>query len=329
MKLLSIIIPVYNSENYLSDCLNSVIAQTYTQWECLLIDDESSDRSSEICESYAKRGSRFKYLRKKNGGVADTRNYGLERIRGEYVSFVDNDDLLHPMIYQYLIDKIESTNCDVSCCNYIKDFRIYDEVNNELHKSLSSGGKTEILINREDIYYSIVKGNQNNGIEGLIWNKVYRKSILDDIRFNPNIALVDDADFSLRLFCKVQKVFYTDKIFYHWMQHETNQTTTGSYKKYSSAACAYEDMVRYVSEIINSDNTLSILKSQSLIWNINACERGVKEHCLSEYDKLHYKAIIKKYAKYGKYYNRKVQLKIFMIIHTFGLYETYVHFKLK
>lgn len=77
------------------------------------------------------------------------------------------------------------------------------------------------------------------------------------------------------------------------MQHETNQTTTGSYKKYSSVACAYEDMVRYVSEIINSDNTLSILKSQSLIWNINACERGVKEHCLSEYDKSHYKAIIK------------------------------------
>lgn len=152
---------------------------------------------------------------------------------------------------------------------------------------------------------------------------------MNDIRFNSNIALVDDADFSLRLFCKVQKVFYTDSIFYHWMQHETNQTATGSYKKYASAACAYEDMVRYVSEFIKNENTLDILKSQSLIWNINACERGVREQCLSEQDESYYKVIIRKYAKYGNYYNRKVRWKIFMIMHTFGLYETYVHFKSK
>lgn len=327
MKLLSIIIPVYNSEKYLRNCLNSVVAQTYSQWECLLIDDGSTDHSSEICKSYSERDSRFKYLRKKNGGVADTRNYGLERVQGEYVSFVDNDDMLHPMIYQYLIDILESTNSEVSCCNYIKDFRAYDEVAKELLKPLSSGGGAEVLTNREDIYYSIVKGNQNNGIEGFIWNKVYRKSILDDVRFNQDIALVDDADFSLRLFCKVQRVVYTDKVFYHWMQHETNQTTTGSYVKYANAAGAYEDMVRYVSETIDNDNTLSILKSQSLIWNINACKRGVREQCLSKQDKLYYKAIIEKYAKYGKYYNKKVRLKIFMIVHMFGLYEVYAHFK--
>lgn len=87
MKLLSIIIPIYNSENYLSDCLNSVAAQTYTQWECLLIDDESSDHSSEICKRYVECDSRFRYLRKKNGGVADARNYGLERVRGGICEF--------------------------------------------------------------------------------------------------------------------------------------------------------------------------------------------------------------------------------------------------
>ena len=81
------------------------------------------------------------------------------------------------------------------------------------------------------------------------------------------------------------------------------------------------------SETIDNDNTLSILKSQSLIWNINACERGVREQCLSKQDKLYYKAIIEKYAKYGKYYNKKVRLKIFMIVHMFGLYEVYAHFK--
>lgn len=140
MKLLSIIIPVYNSEKYLKKCLDSVATQTYSQWECLLIDDGSTDHSPEICKSYSERDSRFKYLRKKNGGVADTRNYGLEQVQGEYVGVVDNDDMLHPMMYQYLIDKLESTNSEVSCCNYIKDFRTYDEVTKELLKPCPPGG---------------------------------------------------------------------------------------------------------------------------------------------------------------------------------------------
>lgn len=106
---------------------------------------------------------------------------------------------------------------------------------------------------------------------------------MDNIRFNRDIALVDDADFSLRLFYKVQRVVYTDMVFYHWMQHKTNQTTMSTYIKYASAANAYESMVQHVSLIVDDKNTLAILKSQSLIWNINACERGVKEHCLNKH----------------------------------------------
>lgn len=151
MKGLSIIIPVYNSEKYLKNCLDSIVAQTYSQWECLLIDDGSTDRSSEICKNYAEQDPRFKYLRKKNGGVADARNYGLERVQGEYVSFVDNDDLLHPMMYQYLIDSLENTNSEISCCNYIKDFRSYDEVAKDLNKTWSGGGDRNTYRSRRDI----------------------------------------------------------------------------------------------------------------------------------------------------------------------------------
>lgn len=153
MKRLSIIIPVYNSEKYLKNCLDSIVAQTYSQWECLLIDDGSTDCSSKICKNYAEQNPRFKYLRKKNGGVADAGNYGLERVQGEYVSFVDNDDLLHPMMYQYLIDALENTNSEVSCCNYFKDFRSYDEVAKDLNKTLSGGGRNTYRTRRDILQY--------------------------------------------------------------------------------------------------------------------------------------------------------------------------------
>ncbi len=326
MKLLSIIVPVYNSEKYLENCLNSIAAQTYRQWECLLIDDGSSDSSSDICKKFVEDDNRFKYFKKENGGVADSRNYGLERIQGEYVSFVDNDDLLHPMMYQTLIEQLEDTSCEVSCCKYVKDFRTYDDVKNELATPMR-GGQTEILHDRESIYYSIVKGNETNGIEGLIWNKVYRKSVLNKVRFDISIALVDDADFSLRLFHDVLKVSYIDLPLYHWMQHATNQTTTGSYQKYASAAKAYEKMVCYLNGFIVSEKTKDILKSQSLIWNINACERGLQEGLLSKNDKMYYRSIIRKYSEYGNYYNKKVQLKMGMIAYAFTLFELYAHLK--
>ena len=326
MKLLSIIVPVYNSEKYLGRCLDSIASQSYKEWECLLIDDGSTDSSSEICKAYSEDDSRFKYIRKANGGVADSRNYGLQRALGEYIAFADNDDLLHPMMYQTLIDSLENTNSEISCCKYIKDFRSYDDVEKEIAVPIG-GGQTDVLSDRESIYYSIVKGNQANGIEGLIWNKVYRKSVLNEIWFNTNIALVDDADFSLRLFKDVHKVCYVNLPFYHWMQHVNNQTATGSYSKYASAADTYEDMVHYLDGFIKKKETGDIIRSQSLIWNLNALERGLKEHRLDKSDRRHYKSVIRKYKKYGNYYNKKVQAKMIMIAHVFPLFELYAHLK--
>lgn len=85
--------------------------------------------------------------------MADARNYGLERVQGEYVSFVDNDDLLHPMMYQYLIDSLENTNSEISCCNYIKDFRSYDEVAKDLNKTWSGGDRNTYRSRRDILQY--------------------------------------------------------------------------------------------------------------------------------------------------------------------------------
>lgn len=324
--MLSIIVPVYNSEPYLPACLKSIVNQSFNEWECLLIDEESTDNSPNICKEFSQKDGRFKYYRKKRGGVADARNYGIEHAKGEYISFADNDDLLHPKMYEYLIKNLENTNSDVSCCKYIKDFRSYDEVNESMLATLPQAN-IQVIENREEIYYSIVKGNKKNGIEGLVWNKIYRRDVINNTRFDIRVALVDDADFSLRLFKNVNKVCYTDSVLYHWMQHKTNQTTTGSYEKYASAAKAYETMVTYVNNLVTNEETKDILKSQSLIWHINACERGTMGRQLDNDDMNYYKAVIKKYIKYAKCYNKKVQMKAWLILCAFPIYRLYASYK--
>ncbi|HBO03266.1 MAG TPA: hypothetical protein DD432_01470 [Eubacterium sp.] len=322
-RLLSIIIPVYNSEAFLTLCLQTIYNQNYHNWECILVDDESQDGSPEICKMWREKDSRFKYYRKKNGGVAEARNYGIDHSKGDYISFVDNDDLLHPMMYECLIDNLEKYNSEVSCCGYKKDFSSYEDVEKNM-SSFSLEKNVVILDNREDIYYSIVKGN---GIEGLVWNKVYRRDAIGNIKFDNNIALVDDADFSIRLFKNVNRVCYTEDVFYHWMQHNNNQTTIGAYTKYASAAKAYELMVREVEAVIENNKTLDTLKSHSLIWHLNACERGINERCLDREKKLYYKNIAHKYKKYACYYNRNVKLKVWLINNCYPGYKLYLYCK--
>lgn len=167
MEILNIIVPVFNSEKYLKGCLNSIKNQTFKDWICLLIDDDSNDHSPEICKSFSEEDKRFKYYHKNRGGVADTRNFGLDKSTGKYISFVDNDDLLHPEMYECLIYNLEKTDSEVSCCKYMKEFRSPSELKSDFSITMKKE-PIEILNNSEEIFYSIVKGSSNNGIEGLI-----------------------------------------------------------------------------------------------------------------------------------------------------------------
>ena len=228
LSVISIIVPIYNSEQYLKHCLDTIMNQTYSTFECLMVDDGSTDNSSDICTEYVKKDTRFKYLRKNRGGVAHARNYGLSHANGEYIAFVDNDDLLCPKMYEALISNLEEQNCDVSCCTYSKDYDSYEAIEKKLANCQLTNEEVLVFSGLNDIYDSIVRGKGHKAIEELIWNKVYKKSIIGDLKFNEHISLVDDADFTLRLFRNVRKVCYVDAVFYHWMQHITNQTSKRS-----------------------------------------------------------------------------------------------------
>ena len=125
--LVSIIVPVYNVEKFLSQCIESLIGQSYKNLEILLIDDGSTDNSSNICREYEIVDNRIKVFHKNNGGLSDARNYGLKHARGEYISFVDSDDLVHPDFIYQLISSIGES--ELSVCDFAS-FKEVDDIKN-------------------------------------------------------------------------------------------------------------------------------------------------------------------------------------------------------
>lgn len=118
MPKISIIVPIYKAEKYLKECIESILNQTYNDWELLLIDDGSPDKSGLICDEYATKDKRIRSLHKSNGGVSSARNFGLKEIRGEWVTFVDSDDCLYPKALQILLEYVEKENLDLVQCSF-------------------------------------------------------------------------------------------------------------------------------------------------------------------------------------------------------------------
>lgn len=124
MHLLSIIVPVYNVEKYLSDCINSILNQTYRDFELILIDDGSTDLSGKICDEYSKKDSRIKVIHKNNMGCSAARNTGINFATGDLVAFADSDDLIDSDMYDILIENIDFTNSDVSACSFVEEYNL-------------------------------------------------------------------------------------------------------------------------------------------------------------------------------------------------------------
>lgn len=119
-KLISIIVPVYNVEKYLKECIDSVISQTYKNLEIILVDDGSTDKSGEICDEYSKKDSRIKVIHKENGGLSDARNVALDIAKGEYIGFVDSDDYVEKDMFETLYKLAEEHNTEISSISFYK-----------------------------------------------------------------------------------------------------------------------------------------------------------------------------------------------------------------
>ena len=186
MPELSIIVPVYNVEKYLPKCIESILAQTFTDFELILIDDGSPDRCGEICDEYAAKDSRIVVIHQKNQGVSAARNAGLDAARGTYIGFVDSDDWIEPEMYQTLMTVAKDRNASLTACSYCLNDAMPERLAGALSEEcLFRGGKQLLL----DLYA------KPSVLMGTCCTKVFAKDMIGSARFIEGLTIWEDLVF--------------------------------------------------------------------------------------------------------------------------------------
>lgn len=183
---ISVIIPVYNVKTYLDQCLKSVLSQSYSDLQVLVIDDGSTDGSGEICDSYAKADSRVQVIHQPNGGAAAAKNTGLKFAQGEYLAFLDSDDYLEENAYQYMVDILNQTGADAVQCGY---------------RNVYADGAEDVVMHRQRQVFSTtdyLRRYTTDWTCGLLWDKLYRRSLAQNVFFEEG-HIIDDEFFTYRL----------------------------------------------------------------------------------------------------------------------------------
>ena len=211
--LISIIVPVYNVEKYLRPCLDSILSQTYTNWEAILVDDGSKDNSGKICDEYANKDNRFRVIHKENGGVSSARNRGIEDANGDWFYFSDSDDLLYEDTLNTFISRIKD-DIDSVCGSFIE----IDEKDDSIIRR-SSSKEYEKEIDRNKALKDFYKPFYSDIFNGCLWNRLFRADIirLFNLKFREDIYIKEDGLFLVQFICKCQgKHVYTSKLVYKY-----------------------------------------------------------------------------------------------------------------
>lgn len=213
--LISVIVPAYNIEKYIERSLNSICAQTYQNLEIIVVDDGSADRTGEIIDKLAQKDSRIIPIHKTNAGVSAARNAGLDLAKGEYIGFVDGDDIIEKNMYELLVSNALKYNADISHCGYQMVFP------NRVDYYYNTG---EIIV--QDNYqgvYDLVKADK---IEPGLCNKLYGRELIGDSRLDIKIRINEDLQFNYYLFKKANKSVFEDVPLYHYIVRENSASTS-------------------------------------------------------------------------------------------------------
>ena len=205
--VISVIVPVYNVELYLEQCLESILSQSYRQLEVILIDDGSRDSSGEICDAYAKRDDRVVVIHQKNGGAAAAKNAGLRAATGEYLSFVDSDDVLEPDAYAHMIAVLQNHSAEVAQFSF---------------QDLYPDGVEPVLLQPGimDVQTYMLQFPENYTC-ALLWNKLYKRSLFNGVFFEEGHK-IDDEYFTYQGCMNAQKIVLDSKIIYNYRRRASS-----------------------------------------------------------------------------------------------------------
>ena len=256
MELISVIIPVYNVKDFLEECINSVINQSYQNLQILLIDDGSKDESGKLCDLFSKKDSRISVFHKKNGGLSDARNFGLEKAIGEYIAFVDSDDVLHVDFIKNLYLAMKNNDADIGICRYQRFIQIKEKIQ---YKEVN-----EYLMNSFDVLKNILFQRDQTLFSVAACTKLYNKHIFDHIRF-PVGKLNEDVAVIIPIMKKANKIAVVDQILYNYRLNENSITTSNFSVKRMDVISILNDMkLKYADNKIISKGIISMLYCRSI-----------------------------------------------------------------
>lgn len=240
--MISIIVPVYNSENTLHRCVDSILNQKFDDWELLLIDDGSKDSSRNICDDYSAKDKRIRVFHKKNGGASSARNLGLDNACGDWITFCDSDDFVYPDWLNNYVENI-SDNIDLICQGFECDKILIDELKDTKAFGLKYRGNVKDGILQLNKIYSL----------GYTWVKLFRRNILENnkIRFDIRYNYWEDQEFCFKYFCCIKNIVCTNKVGYFYFLPNWQQKYHNKNNMFYLYKSLYQSMIKIFNGNIN------------------------------------------------------------------------------
>ncbi|MBO4897368.1 MAG: glycosyltransferase family 2 protein [Clostridia bacterium] len=217
MPKISVVVPVYKVEEYLECCVNSILTQTFKEFDLILVDDGSPDRCGEMCEQFNKNDSRITVIHKENGGLSDARNYGIEwalqHSDSEWITFIDSDDYVNPELLEKLLAAAEDNSCDVSCCYFLT-------VNDHDYNTNEKSNAKSFITTPEEMFCKAYE-DKRYAIQNCAWAKLYKKTLFKDARY-PVGRLFEDVYLTHKLLFPLKKIaIYDDRLYYYYYNPES------------------------------------------------------------------------------------------------------------
>ena len=296
---ISVIVPAYNAEKFIDTTIEDLRNQTYSNLEIIIVNDGSTDHTLDICENKAKLDNRIRVITKENGGAPSARNAGLSVALGDYVGFMDADDRMDPEMYEFLAKTAEENNSDMVVCSYKEEYS--DNFN---------------IIEHHDPNYNVTffKGrseclkaidNNKNMLTTFTWNKVFRRSLIGELRFTEDMRIMDDILFVYGFVSKANSIQKIDVPCYHYKCVMTSLTKASYTSKYFRDFERIEELIKW-SEL-EAPECSNRLKQRYLYWNAKSLETMIRNYNADDYRCIRnnirkYKSLIKTLPSWEKYY---------------------------
>ena len=271
-ELISIIVPVYNVEDYLGQCVNSLINQTYTNLEIILVDDGATDKSGVLCDILAEKDTRIKVIHKKNGGLSDARNAGIDVATGTYIGFVDSDDWIDEDMFSKLINSSKKFDADISFCavTVVYDRQFVNRSLNIDNYCMEKDQAVEMLLH-------------DDKCKSFAWNKLYKRELFKEIRF-PVGKYFEDVFIMHEIFENANRVAYVDDGLYFYRQREGSIMHMKAVTAWMDYLEAVEKRINYYKnendyiKILSSVMFNAIKSTKTCLYTLNMSKGKRKEY---------------------------------------------------